>query len=84
MSKGNSSPINIGNSVEISVRQLADNVSQALKSESKIVFLPAVLDDPKIRKPDIENAMKIGWKSRTELLEGLLNTINYIESEALL
>lgn len=71
-------PINLGNPVEHSMLDLAQCVLRLTKSKSKLEFLPAPMDDPKRRKPDIRLAKeKLGWEPKTGLEDGLEKTINY-------
>ena len=51
-------PVNIGNPVEITVRELAERVIKLTKSSSKIIFQPLPPDDPRQRCPDISLAKK--------------------------
>src|SRR6476659_530612 len=49
-------PINIGNPVEFSMLQLAENVLDLTGSKSRIAHRPLPADDPRQRKTDIEKA----------------------------
>src|SRR5262245_32000327 len=46
-------PVNIGNSNECSMTELAELVIELTGSRSKLTHLPLPLDDPKQRQPDI-------------------------------
>jgi UDP-glucuronate decarboxylase len=73
-------PVNLGNTVEISVKDLANMIVKLTGSKSKIVHLPLPPDDPKQRQPDISLAMReLGWKPIMGLEEGLGRTINYFQ-----
>lgn len=73
-------PINIGNPVEFTVKQLAELTVKLTKSESKIVYMPLPGDDPKQRKPDITKAINhLSWEPTVELEEGLKKTIDYFK-----
>lgn len=75
-------PINLGNSSEISVLELAEKIINLTGSSSKINFNPIPEDDPKKRKPDISKAKSLlKWQPKTTLDEGLKNTIAYFEKE---
>lgn len=77
-------PINLGNPHEFTIRQLAEMVIELTGSSSKIVYLPAVSDDPTQRQPIIEKANSIlGWKPTIELREGLKKTIDYFKKISL-
>lgn len=71
-------PLNLGNSSEFTVKELASLVLKLAKSKSKIKFLSLPEDDPKKRKPDIKKAKKIlKWQPKVSLGEGLKKTIEY-------
>jgi nucleoside-diphosphate-sugar epimerase len=77
-----SGPMNIGNPVEITVRELAELVITMTGSTSKIVSLPVAVDDPKRRRPDITRAMEmLDWKPEIDLRTGLEKTIEYFRPE---
>lgn len=71
-------PINIGNPVEFTMRELAELVMQITGSKSPITFRPLPQDDPKQRRPDISQAQaKLGWEPQVALADGLKETIDY-------
>jgi len=71
-------PINIGNSNEFTMLELAEKIIKLTGSRSKIVFQPLPDDDPKQRKPDISLAKKIiDWEPKVQLEDGLKLTIDY-------
>jgi len=71
-------PINIGNPVEFTIRELAEQVLKQVGSSSKLVELPLPSDDPTQRKPDISLAKKVlGWEPKVQLAEGLERAIPY-------
>ena len=73
-------PINIGNSYEISVNDLASKIINLTKSNSKIIYKNLPQDDPKRRKPNISLAKRIlNWEPEVDLDKGLINTINYFK-----
>src|SRR5574344_915201 len=66
-------PLNIGNSHEFTISQLAEMVIKLCDSDSKVVYKPLPGDDPKQRQPDISLAVeKLGWKPVIHLEEGLI------------
>jgi UDP-glucuronate decarboxylase len=74
-------PINLGNPVEFSILDLAEEIIRQTNSSSKIVFMPLPEDDPSQRKPDISLARnKLKWKPIISLEEGLAPTIEYFNS----
>ncbi|MET0258169.1 MAG: NAD-dependent epimerase/dehydratase family protein, partial [Methylobacterium sp.] len=71
-------PVNIGNPVESTIRELAETVIDLTGSSSKLVYRPLPPDDPRQRRPDIAKARDIlGWEPRVALREGLTRTIAY-------
>jgi UDP-glucuronate decarboxylase len=79
--KGFTGPINLGNSSEFSILELAEMIVKITKSKSKIVFKTLPQDDPKQRKPDITLAKsKLNWEPKVSLEEGLVKTIEYFKT----
>lgn len=75
-------PINLGNPVEFTIKELAELVVKMTNSKSKIVYLDSVEDDPKQRKPVIEKANEIlNWKPSIPLEKGLEKTIEYFKTK---
>jgi len=73
-------PVNLGNPVEFTIRQLAEKVIELIGTKSKLVFKPLPADDPKQRQPDISLArQELGWQPTIELEEGLKKTIAYFD-----
>lgn len=73
-------PVNLGNPVERTVLEMAQEIVKITNSKSKIVFKPLPEDDPKVRQPDITKAKSLlGWEPKVVLSEGLLNTVSYFE-----
>jgi len=71
-------PINIGNPVEFTIRELAEQVLKQVGSSSKLVEVPLPSDDPTQRKPDISLARKaLGWEPKVQLADGLELAIPY-------
>jgi len=73
-------PINIGNTKEITIKELVVILQSLMpNSTSKIVYKPLPSDDPTNRRPNIELAQKfLYWKPKTKLEDGLKKTITYI------
>jgi UDP-glucuronate decarboxylase len=73
-------PINIGNSAEFTIMELAEAIIDLTNSSSRIVRQPLPQDDPKQRQPDLSLAKKLlHWSPRTPLRKGLVPTIAYFE-----
>lgn len=73
-------PVNIGNPVELTIKEMATLIIQKTKSKSKLVYKDLPVDDPKVRRPDITLAKKIlGWSPKVDLDDGLNETIKFFE-----
>jgi UDP-glucuronate decarboxylase len=71
-------PINLGNTGEFTVAELAEKVIAKVGGPSRIVYRELPSDDPKVRKPDITKARAVlGWEAKVALDEGLDKTIAY-------
>jgi dTDP-glucose 4,6-dehydratase len=82
MKSDTNEPVNIGNPVEMSVKEIAKAIIAATDSKSKIVYEPLPIDDPKIRQPDISKAKELlEWAPKVSLVEGLAVTIGYFEKK---
>lgn len=79
MMNGNSvGPINLGNPIELSMKDLATMVIKLTNSSSNIIYEDLPEDDPKRRRPDINLAKSIlDWSPIIDLETGLKKTINY-------
>ncbi|SMP63436.1 UDP-glucuronate decarboxylase [Neorhodopirellula lusitana] len=74
-------PVNIGNPVEFTIRELAEKVIALCDSKSKLAFEPLPADDPTRRRPDISLAKeKLGWDPGIKLDEGLKHTIDWFKT----
>ncbi len=75
-------PVNLGNSDEFTVKELAELVIKLTKSKSKIIYNPLPQDDPARRRPDLTLAKeKLNYKFTVPLVEGLKRTIKYFQGE---
>ena len=71
-------PVNIGNPVEFTIRDLAESILKKIESPSEIVEQALPSDDPAQRRPDISLAREVlDWMPKIELSEGLDRTIPY-------
>lgn len=74
-------PVNIGNPVEITIKEFAEEVVQLTGSKSKITYKELPKDDPQVRKPDITRAKEIlGWEPKVDRHEGLKRTMQYFKN----
>ena len=75
-------PINLGNPVEQTVKELSHQVVNLVGSNSKVVFKDIPQDDPKRRQPNISEAQRIlRWTPTYELEAGLSQTIKYFRGK---
>ena len=73
-------PINIGNTGEFTILELAQKVIALTGAKSELVMKPLPSDDPMQRQPDITLARaKLGWTPTTTLEDGLKRTIAYFQ-----
>jgi UDP-glucuronate decarboxylase len=69
-------PINLGNPVEFTMKELAAKVIELTSSKSQMVYEALPSDDPQQRKPDTSKASEIlGWAAKIDLSSGLIKTI---------
>jgi len=74
-------PINLGNPEEITIKEFGEEIIRLTNSNSKLISLPPMEDDPKQRKPDITLAKKIlDWEPKISRKEGLKKTLEYFKS----
>jgi UDP-glucuronate decarboxylase len=74
-------PVNLGNPVEFTMRELASLVLAQTNSKSRLEFHPLPTDDPKQRRPDIALAQRsLGWTPQVALERGLIPTIEYFRN----
>ena len=65
-------PINLGNTVQITMLDLAKEVILKTQSNSQIIFKDLPGDDPKQREPDISLAKELlSWEPRTPYANGI-------------
>ncbi len=73
-------PVNLGNPVEFTIRELAELVIEITGSRSQLVFQPLPADDPKQRQPNIALAKEaLNWQPAVPLRDGLQSTIAYFD-----
>ncbi len=75
-------PVNIGNTQEITIKDLALLVCEVAGCDAELKFIEADADDPKQRRPDISRAKReLGWQPRVPLREGLRRTVEAARRE---
>ncbi|WP_035526989.1 UDP-glucuronic acid decarboxylase family protein [Haliea salexigens] len=71
-------PVNLGNPVEFTIRELAQQVLAKTRSSSELLQEPLPEDDPRQRQPDIGLAKTLlDWEPVVPLADGLDRTIDY-------
>jgi len=74
-------PINIGNSEEFTIKQLAFLIKDLINPKLEIVYKDLPQDDPRQRRPSIKLAKEIlKWKPETQLKDGLIKTIEWFKN----
>ena len=78
--EGFTGPVNLGNTGEFTMLQLAKMIVAMTGSKSKIIYMPLPQDDPIQRKPVIDLAkQELSWEPVVPLEEGLVKTIDYFK-----
>jgi UDP-glucuronate decarboxylase len=79
MSSVETGPINLGQpEAEVSINKLAEVLETMLGKSVEKTYKSLPADDPKQRRPNIEQAIeKLGWKPKTTLVDGLEKTYSY-------
>ncbi len=71
-------PVNIGNPVEMTIKQFAEEIIRITGTSARIEYRPLPVDDPKVRQPDITRARKVlNWEPRVNFEEGIRYAIDY-------
>ena len=74
-------PVNIGNPMEITIKEFADEIIKLTGTDQKVIYKELPTDDPKQRQPNIEKAREIlGWEPKYTREEGLKITWEYFKS----
>ena len=78
LDSGHPGPVNLGNSGEFTMLELAEMVIELTDSASELVFEALPQDDPSQRRPDTTVAREVlGWEATTSLRDGLAPTIEF-------
>lgn len=74
-------PVNIGNPIEFTILDCAQQVLRVTGSKSRLRYEALPQDDPKQRRPDISKAKSLlGWEPKITLEEGLRLSLDYFKS----
>ena len=75
-------PVNLGNPVEMTILEFAQEIRSRFGNAVGINYLPLPSDDPKLRRPDISKAARIlGWEPKVPLSQGLSITIDHFQKK---
>ncbi len=76
-------PVNLGNPVELSMKDLAERILRLTNSSSQLEYKELPQDDPKQRQPDISLAKeKLSWEPTVDIEQGLTKAIEYFRTIA--
>lgn len=77
-------PVNIGNPVEMSIKEFAEIINRVIGNTAGITYVADARSarDPQRRRPDITRARSIlGWEPKVALEEGIQKTVPYFKSK---
>lgn len=81
MNSNETTPVNIGNPIERTVKEMATIINKLTGNNAGYEFLPLPENDPKQRRPDITKAQqKLGWNPTINLERGLDETLKYFKN----
>ena len=73
--------VNLGNTEEVEIRELAETVLEIVDTDSKLAYEELPTDDPQVRRPDISKATEmLDWRPEVPLEAGLQKTIPYFQA----
>jgi dTDP-glucose 4,6-dehydratase len=73
-------PVNVGNPVEITIKEFGEEIARLTGVEFKPSYQPLPENDPQKRRPDITKAKEIlGWEPKIDRAEGLRRTLEYFK-----
>jgi UDP-glucuronate decarboxylase len=71
-------PVNLGNPVEFTIRELAEEVTRIVGGTTRVTYKPLPQDDPTQRQPNITRARTLlAWEPTVPLADGLERTVAY-------
>ncbi len=76
-----SSPVNIGNPHEITIKDFAEEIIKLTGTSQKVIYKDLPVDDPMQRQPDISLAKKLlNWEPKVGRAEGMRITFDYFKN----
>lgn len=76
MEKGESEPYNLGGEEEVTINQLAQQISNVSEKKLLVKTKQRASHDHQARMPDLKRIKKLGWVAKTNLKSGLSKTIS--------
>lgn len=76
-------PVNLGNTAELSMLELAEFINDITGNSAGIIMQPEkrIEDDPQTRRPDLSKAKRVlDWEPKVPLEEGLHKTIDHFRT----
>lgn len=71
-------PVNVGNPEELTMKELASEISRAVGIQPKIRYCSLPADDPRQRCPDLSCAKQLlGWTPKVSFQDGIRPTVEY-------
>lgn len=75
-------PVNLGNPVEITVAELAEQIIDRFNPQLTVSHHPLPVDDPRQRRPDISLAQhELGWIPKVSLEDGLARMVAALQAQ---
>lgn len=71
--------VNVGTGEDVSIKTLATTIKEIVGFEGKLVFDGTKPDGTPRKLLDVSKINKLGWKHKTNLEEGIIKTISWIE-----
>lgn len=75
-------PVNLGNSDEMSVLEISEIIVEEINSKSKMKFMDLPKDDPLLRCPNILKAKELlNWEPKINLKEGISRSLKWYKDK---
>ena len=71
------SHLNVGTGLDVSIRELTETLKEVIGFEGRIEFDTSKPDGPPRKLLDVNKLGKLGWQSKIELEQGLLDTYDW-------
>lgn len=74
--------VNLGNTEEIEIRELATVITDVIGADSDVVYEDLPEDDPQVRRPDISRAKELlDWEPNVSLEDGIEQTLPHFRDD---